>query len=68
MLSEIKSVKTACMFFSKGHSVDVKQDIFISGERLQVVLEYKYLGVHWTHVLVLKRILKKSMQKGKKLI
>lgn len=29
--------KTVCMFFSKGHSVDVEQDILISGERLQVV-------------------------------
>lgn len=25
--------KTTCMFFSKGHSADIKQDIFISGER-----------------------------------
>lgn len=38
--------KTVYMFFSKGHSVDVEQDILISGKRLQVVSEYKYLGVH----------------------
>lgn len=35
-----------CFFFSKGYSVDVKQNIFISAERLQVVSECKCLWVH----------------------
>ncbi len=37
--------KTVCMFFTKKNSPSVEPDIFVSGERLQVVSEYKYLGV-----------------------
>ncbi len=35
VLSEINVSKTACMFFSKGHSVDIKQGIFRDGPSLQ---------------------------------
>ena len=37
--------KTVCMFFTKTNSSSVEPDVFVSGERLQVVSEYKYLVV-----------------------
>uniref|UniRef100_A0A8C2IBW3 Reverse transcriptase domain-containing protein n=1 Tax=Cyprinus carpio TaxID=7962 RepID=A0A8C2IBW3_CYPCA len=37
--------KTVCMFFTKTNSSSVVPDVFVSGERLQVVSEYKYLCV-----------------------
>lgn len=45
--------KTVCMFLSRGYSVHLKQDFFFNlGERLQVVSECTYLGVHLdSHVI-----------------
>ncbi len=37
--------KTVCMFIAKTKNLSVVPDVFVSGERLQVVSEYKYLGV-----------------------
>ncbi len=37
--------KTMCMFITKTKNLSVVPDVFVSGERLQVVSEYKYLGV-----------------------
>ncbi len=37
--------KTVCMFITKTKDLSVVPDVFVSGERLQVVSEYKYLGV-----------------------
>ncbi len=37
--------KTVCMFITKTKNLSVVPDVFVSGERLQVVSEYKYLGV-----------------------
>ncbi len=37
--------KTVCMFITKAKSLSVVLDVFVSGERLQVASEYKYLGV-----------------------
>ncbi len=37
--------KTVCMFIAKTKDLSVVPDVFVSGERLQVVSEYKYLGV-----------------------
>lgn len=42
------------VFNSKGSSVDVEQDIFISGERLKVFSECKYLEVDITQILASK--------------
>ncbi len=33
------------MFITKTKNLSVVPDVFVSGERLQVVSEYKYLGV-----------------------
>ncbi len=33
------------MFITKAKSLSVVPDVFVSGERLQVASEYKYLGV-----------------------
>ncbi len=37
--------KTVCMFITKTKNLSVVPDVSVSGERLQVVSEYKYLGV-----------------------
>ncbi len=37
--------KTVCMFIPKTKNLSVVPDVFVSGERLQGVSEYKYLGV-----------------------
>lgn len=37
--------KTVCMFFSKSKSIIKEPDVYTSGVRLQVVPQYKYLGI-----------------------
>lgn len=61
---KINASKTASMLFSKGHSADIKQDIFILGERLQVVSGYKYLRVHLESCLGFKTHIKNVCEKG----
>ena len=50
--------KTVAMFFSKNNKI-IKPEILISGERLQVVTEYKYLGLHVDSNLNFKTHIKK---------
>ncbi len=38
--------KTVCMFFNKSKSCCAEPDVVIDGERLQVVSDFKYLGVY----------------------
>lgn len=43
---QLNTSKTVAMFFTKSHSsLSDEPDVFVSGERLQVVTEFKYLGV-----------------------
>lgn len=43
---QLNTSKTVAMFFTKSHkNFSVEPDIFVSGEKLQIVSEYKYLGV-----------------------
>lgn len=53
--------KTVCMFFTKKNSPSVEPDISVSGERLQVVSEYKYLGVLVDSKLSFKAQVKRSV-------
>jgi len=57
--------KTVCMFFSKGSHIDAEQDISISGHRLKVVSEYKYLGLHLDSNLTFKTHIKRVCNKVK---
>lgn len=50
--------KTVTMFFSK-NNINIEPEIFISGERLQVVTEYKYLGLYIDSNLNFKTHIKK---------
>jgi len=38
--------KTICMFFTKTACNSPEPDVYVSGERLQIVPEYKYLGIY----------------------
>ena len=44
---QLNASKTGCMFFTEINSsrVEPGSNVFVSGERLQVICEYKYLGV-----------------------
>lgn len=43
---QLNTSKTVAMLFTKSNNnFSVKPGVFLSGERLQIVLEYKYLGV-----------------------
>ena len=42
---QLNVTKTVCMFFSKSKTHTIPPDVYISGEKLQVVTEYKYLGI-----------------------
>lgn len=53
--------KTVCMTFSKSDRLSVVPDVFVSGERLQVVSEYKYLGVLIDSKLSFKSQVKKGL-------
>ena len=37
--------KTVGMFFTKTNDSTLEPDVFVSGEKLQVVKEFKYLGI-----------------------
>ena len=37
--------KTVCMFFSKKSTSAQQADVFIEGEKLMVVSDFKYLGI-----------------------
>lgn len=50
--------KTVTMFFSKNNT-NIEPEIFVSGERLQVVTEYKYLGLYIDSNLNFKTHIKK---------
>lgn len=53
--------KTKCMFFSKsGNSPD--PDIHVAGEKINMVTEYKYLGIILDTHLKFKKQVKKTMQ------
>ena len=41
---QLNVTKTVCMFFSKSKTHTIPPDVYISGEQLHVVTEYKYLG------------------------
>lgn len=51
--------KTVCMFLSKSKSRCVEPDIVVAGERIQVVSEFKYLGVYIDNNLTFKSHIKK---------
>ena len=57
--------KTVYMFFTKTKSSCVEPDVFVSGERLQVVSQYKYLGVLIDSRLNFKAQVKKVCNKVK---
>lgn len=42
---KLNITKTVAMFFSRSNSSSVEPDVYVSGDRIQVVPEYKYLGV-----------------------
>ncbi len=56
--------KTVCMFITKTKNLSVVPDVFVSGERLQVVSEYKYLGVLIDSKLSFKAQVKKVCNPG----
>ncbi len=49
------------MFITKTKNLSVVPDVFVSGERLQVVSEYKYLGVLIDSKLSFKAQVKRSV-------
>lgn len=51
--------KTVCMFFSKSKSRCVEPDVVVAGKRLQVVSDFKYLGVYIDNNLTFKLHIKK---------
>ncbi len=61
MLLTVNISKTVCMFITKTKNLSVVPDVFVSGERLQVVSEYKYLGVLIDSKLHLRCRLKRSV-------
>ncbi len=57
--------KTVCMFFSKSNSIIKEPDVYVSGERLQVVPQYKYLGILIDSKLTFKAQVKKVCKQVK---
>ncbi len=51
--------KTVCMFFSKRSSIGQQADVFIEGEKLMVVSDFKYLGIILDSNLTFKKHVKK---------
>ncbi len=51
--------KTECMFFSKRSSIVQQADVFIEGEKLMVVSDFKYLGIILDSNLTFKKHVKK---------
>lgn len=62
---QLNICKTVCIFFTKTKSSCVEPDIFVSGERLQVVSQYKYLGVMIDSTLNFKAQVKKVCNRVK---
>lgn len=50
--------KTVCMFFTKTACNSHEPDVYVSGERLQVMPEYKYLGIYLDSNLSFKKQVK----------
>ncbi len=48
--------KTVCMFFSKRSSIVQQADVFIEGEKLMVVSDFKYLGIILDSNLTFKKV------------
>ena len=42
---QLNTSKTVTMFFAKNNKSYIEPDVFISGKRVQIVHEYKYLGI-----------------------
>ncbi|KAK0138886.1 RNA-directed DNA polymerase from mobile element jockey [Merluccius polli] len=42
---QLNNTKTVAMFFAKTNKVHREPDVFIAGQRIQIVKEYKYLGI-----------------------
>ncbi len=57
--------KTVCMFFSKSNSIITEPDVYLSGVRLQVVPQYKYLGILIDSKLTFKAQVKKVCKQVK---
>ena len=59
------NVYAVCMIFTKTNSSSVEPDVLVSGERLQVVSEYKYLRVLIDSTLSFKARVKKVCNRVK---
>ncbi len=57
--------KTVCMSFSKSNSIIKEPDVYVSGVRLQVVPQYKYLGILIDSKLTFKAQVKKVCKQVK---
>ncbi len=57
--------KTVCMFFSKSNSIIKEPDVYVSGVKLQVVPQYKYLGILIDSKLTFKAQVKKVCKQVK---
>ncbi len=57
--------KTVCIFFSKSDSFTKEPDVYVSGLRLQVVSQYKYLGILIDSKLTFKAQVKKVCKQVK---
>ena len=51
--------KTVCMFFTKRPDYDAKAEVFIQGQKIEVVHEFKYLGIIIDSQLSFKKHVKK---------
>ena len=56
---QLNSSKTVAMFFAKTNKSYTEPDVFISGQRIQTVNEYKYLGIMLDSNLTFKHHVKK---------
>ena len=61
----LNTKKTVCMFFEKRTSATPDPDVFAAGQRLEVVKEFKYLGIILDSNLTFKKQAKKVTQIGK---
>ncbi len=57
--------KTVCMFFTKRPDYDVKADVFVQKQKLEVVHEFKYLGLLLDSQLSFKKHVKKVVNIAK---
>ena len=54
--------KTVCMFFTKRATDATEPDVYVSGEKFQVVSDFKYLGIILDSNLSFKKHVKKVIQ------